>query len=453
MTATVGEIRHLLSRTGFGVPRAAEIDALTGLDYADAVAHVLDSWQPRSTQPDPDWLDSLPVGTQRFLTDDERQEIRRERRRQGSMAKAWWYAEMLATASPFTERMTLFWHNHFTSSLRKVKIPEMMYRQNQLLRTYALGNFADFLHAVSKDPAMMTYLDTNSNRRKAPNENYARELMELFTLGEGQGYTEADVLEAARALTGWRVDRERGFVYVRDDHDVGAKTFLGETGRLDGDDIVDILLRQERLAVHITEKLWGEFVSDTPDPVEADRLATIFRDSGYEIRPLVQALLESDAFRDPGNSGSMIKSPTDIIVGTLRVAGYRPESPQGLIRAGQTMGQQLMDPPNVKGWAGGLAWIDTALLPERYAFLTAVSATLDSLVRMGDSPARIADRDVRRANGGVDPRDFEPGVFANATGMPEMQLASLLLPLPAAGGASAGGVLGEVLLDPVFQLK
>ena len=160
MTASVGEIRHLLSRTGFGVPRAAELDALTGLDYSDAVTQVLDSWQPRASQPDPEWLDSLSGTNLRFLTDDERQEIRRERRRQGSMAKAWWYAEMLATASPFTERMTLFWHNHFTSSLRKVKIPEMMYRQNQLLRTYALGNFADFLHAVSKDPAMLTYLDT-----------------------------------------------------------------------------------------------------------------------------------------------------------------------------------------------------------------------------------------------------------------------------------------------------
>jgi uncharacterized protein (DUF1800 family) len=457
MTAAVGEIRHLLSRTGFGAPRPAELDALTGLDYSDAVTSVLDSWQPRSTQMDPYWLDSLYLDGNRLyprnITRDEQKVIKRARNSQGRMTKAWWYAEMLATASPFTERMTLFWHTHFTSSLKAVKLPEMMYRQNQLLRTHSLGNFADFLHAISKDPAMMAYLDTNSNKRRAPNENFARELMELFTLGEGQGYTEIDVIEAARALTGWRVDRERGFLYLRAEHDSGAKTFLGETGRFHGEDIIDILLRQERVAVYITERLWGEFVSDAPDPAETERLAAIFRDSGYEIRPLMQALLETDAFRDPANPGSMVKSPTDLIVGTLRAVGYQPEMPEDLINVGRLMGQHLMDPPNVKGWPGGLAWIDTALLPERYAFLTAASGAIDQVMQMGDSPAPISNRDLRTASGGVDPRQFNSDVFTAATGMPGQRLASMMLPLPPSGGASAAGVLGAFLLDPVFQLK
>lgn len=443
------DIRHLLSRTGFGVPRLDELETYAGLNYGDAVSRLLDGVKPTSFRSDPAWLDTLPVTAPSHYTVERRRQWRKDRSEQGRMMKAWWYGEALATPSPLTEHMVLFWHGHFTSSLKKVKLPEFMYEQNALFREHATGNFAELLHAVSKNAAMMIYLDTNSNTRSAPNENYARELMELFTLGEGQGYTEEDVVEAARALTGWRADRSRGFRVSSGDRDIGTKTILGQTGRFNGDDLVDILLDQPRLAEHITERLWDSFISDAPDPSEVWRLAAIFRDSGYEIRPLLEGLFTTAAFRDPANRGTMVKSPTDLIVGTLRLVGYRPEEPMRLANVGRTLGQELFEPPNVKGWPGGLAWIDTSLLPERYAFLTAVSATADALARTGGQ-ANL-DRNLRRALGGVDPDDLDREIFDALTGMPQAQLASLMLPLQGLGGGE--GALGAYLLDPAYQLK
>jgi uncharacterized protein (DUF1800 family) len=190
---------------------------------------------------------------------------------------------MLATDQPLVEKMTLFWHNHFTSSVQKVRYIPSLYWQNVLFRREALGNFATLLKAVARDPAMLIYLDGVRSVARQPNENFARELLELFTLGEGH-YSEADIKAAARAFTGWSIDRETGrFQDHGQFHDDGEKTFLGQTGRFGGDDIVAILLRQPRTAETIVEKLWREFVSLKPDGAEVTRLAAVFRAGGYEM--------------------------------------------------------------------------------------------------------------------------------------------------------------------------
>ena len=199
---------------------------------------------------------------------------------------------MLTTPSPLTEKMVLFWHNHFVSSLQKVRSPVLMYRQNALLRKHALGYFGDLLHEVAKDPAMVIYLDSASNRKGQPNENFAREVMELFTLGEGN-YGENDIKEAARAFTGWSLDPDTGEFVVRPlIHDDGVKTVLGRSGNFDGDAVLDILLAQPQTAEFIVAKLWREFVSPTPDPAEVKRIARMFRDNRYNIKVALRALLD-----------------------------------------------------------------------------------------------------------------------------------------------------------------
>jgi uncharacterized protein (DUF1800 family) len=197
---------------------------------------------------------------------------------------------MLTTRSPLTERMTLFWHKHFPSGEDKVHYPQLMFRQNALLRRDALGNFGDLLHAVSKDPAMLQYLDAAGSRKGRPNENFAREVMELFTLGEGH-YSQRDVTEAARAYTGWTLDRNTlAYQFNPKIHDDGDKTVLGQMGAFDGDQVLDILLAQPETATFITTGLWREFVSETPDPTQIAPIAERFRASHYDIKTALRGL-------------------------------------------------------------------------------------------------------------------------------------------------------------------
>ncbi|OQX73416.1 MAG: hypothetical protein B6D59_05850, partial [Campylobacteraceae bacterium 4484_4] len=237
------EARFLLNRTSLGAS-LQEIRALQPLTYEQAVKKLLRESGDRAQTPYPKWYGTSLLGDRKYkdLSAREKQILRKLRRQRWRELQLWWIDEMIATDSPMTERMTLFWHNHFTSQLPKVKWPSLMLQQNILLRHEALGNFATMLRAISKDPAMLIYLDNISNKKSHPNENFARELLELFTLGEGH-YTEQDIKEAARAFTGWTVDRKSGkFRFNPRVHDFGKKTFLGRTGRFDGDDIIDIIL-------------------------------------------------------------------------------------------------------------------------------------------------------------------------------------------------------------------
>jgi hypothetical protein len=268
--------------------------------------------------------------------------------------------------------MTLFWHNHFATSQQKVRSLQLMYRQNALLRREALGNFATLLRGIAKDPAMLVYLDNAGNRRQAPNENFAREVMELFTLGEGH-YTEHDIKEAARAFTGWSLDRESGdFTYRRMWHDFGEKTVFGRTARMDGDDVIDLLLARAETAQFIVAKVWREFVSPTPQPAEVTRWAGVLRDARYEMKPLLRAVLMSDAFWSDAHRGALVKSPVELVAGTLRTFEIHPADLRPAVFACAALGQNLFSPPNVKGWPGGEAWIDSSTLLARQQFIDRV---------------------------------------------------------------------------------
>ena len=347
------DARHLLNRTVFAAS-PAEIGAFASLTREQAVERLLASARKESITPPPQWTSEpfQPLRRIRDMTPEERMAFQRDRREKALELKAWWIEEMRATPSPLTEKMTLFWHNHFVSAEQKVRSPHLMYRQNQLLRRHALGNFGTLLHDAARDPAMVIYLDSASNRKAQPNENFAREAMELFTLGEGH-YTEQDVKEAARAFTGWSIDPQTGeFMFRRAQHDDGVKTVLGRQGNLRGEDVLDILLAHPRTAEHVVEKLWREFVSMRPDPAEVARVARLYRESGYETAVALKALLTSEAFYAPENRAALIKSPVDLVVGTLRQFSFATGDMLPFAFTLAQLGQNLFAPPNVKGWPG-----------------------------------------------------------------------------------------------------
>lgn len=279
--------------------------------------------------------------------------------------QAIWLYRMIFTAHPLRERMTLFWHNHFATSDVKVQSPLLMQRQNDLFRGQALGDFRALVTAIGRDPAMLIWLDSTINRKAKPNENYAREVMELFTLGRGR-YTEKDVQEAARAFTGWFVVRDQ-FEEVPRQHDDGPKAVLGQKGNWDGDDIPGILLKQPACAEFVCGKLYRYFVSETDAPSEKliAPLAAAFRDSGYQIAKPVEIILRSNLFFDPSTLRRRVKSPAEFAVGTIRALEVlRPTVATGdLANACSRMGQSLFAPPSVAGWDGGPGWINsTAML-------------------------------------------------------------------------------------------
>ncbi|KVA03177.1 hypothetical protein WI41_23995 [Burkholderia latens] len=359
-----------LSRTGF-TPAPADVARIVGITRAQAVADVLGDVRREPVTTWPDWVAELPPtrAQRQAMTPDMRRDEQRERNRRYDALRAAWVNEMIATPSPLTERMTLFWHGHFTSGQDKVPYPQTMAAQHALFRREALGNFGTLLHAVAKDPAMLQYLDGASNRKGRPNENFAREVMELFTLGEGH-YTQHDVTEAARAMTGWSVDPDTLRFTVRPEwHDAGDKTILGEIGAFDGDAFLDILLRQPGTARFIAGKLWREFVSDTPDSDVLDGVAERFRTSGYDIRAALAALWSTDAFWDPRNRGVLVKSPVEFVVGSVRLFDVAYGDPQMLANTVRTLGQNLFYPPNVKGWPGGAMWINSTTLLARKQFV------------------------------------------------------------------------------------
>lgn len=368
-TLGVDDARHLLSRTGFGAT-PAEIETYSRLTRHQAADRLLaGATRVPSTQP-PTWT-SEPFERRgyRGMSAEERKLAVREMNQKAFELQTWWLGEMLATPSPLTEKMTLFWHNHFVSSQRKVRSPQLMYRQNALFREYALGDFGKLLHAASRDPAMLIYLDSAANRKGKPNENFAREVMELFTLGEGN-YSENDIKEAARAFTGWGLDPETGeFLFRPALHDDGEKTVLGRTGTLTGEAVLDILLEQPKTAEYLVGKMWLEFISPQPDPAEVKRIAALFRDARYDIRTAMKALLVSDAFYAERNRGTLIKSPVDLVVGTLRQFQFQTGDMLPFVLATNQLGQVLFAPPNVKGWPGGEAWINSTTLLRRKAFL------------------------------------------------------------------------------------
>lgn len=365
------QARYFLVRTGFA-PQQAEVQSLTGQSARLAVSNLIKRAQvARPNYPAPGFTVE-PLAYRQFKTPDEQKSYRQQRQRELLAVKTWWMQEMVQSPTPLQERMTLFWHNHFATSHQKVRTPQTLWRQHLLLRGQALGNFRRLLHGIAKDPAMLLYLDGANSRKDAPNENFAREVMELFTLGEatqGGHYTEQDIKEAARAFTGWTVNREDDSFRLRPAiHDAGNKTLLGHTGSFDGDAVLDILLAQPVAAHFIVGKLWKEFVSPTPDNAEVERIARNFRASDYDIGTVLNDLLLTDAFWADSNRGSLIKSPVELIVGTLRQFDFRYSDITPFVIKAAQLGQNLLAPPNVKGWPGQNDWINATTLLERKRF-------------------------------------------------------------------------------------
>ncbi|HVE51584.1 MAG TPA: DUF1800 domain-containing protein [Casimicrobiaceae bacterium] len=410
------DARHLLARTGFG-PTAREVAAFATLTREQAIERLLADLSRDPMTPVPESLRAsgpirLPGPD---ASEEERRAFRQQQLSEGLELRGWWIEEMLATHSPLTERMTLFWHSHFASSQQKVRFARLMYQQNATFRRHALGNFRELLFAAAREPAMIVYLDVAQNRRGAPNENFAREVMELFTLGEGR-YREEDVREAARAFTGWSIDRDTGTFRMRPLlHDAGVKSVLGTTGRLDGDAVLAILLAQPATAEHIVAKLWREFVSPAPEAREVQRIAERFRRADYSISVALRELLLSDAFYDPANRGALVKSPVELVVGTLRQLDVKPASGAPFAIAAATMGQNLFAPPNVKGWVGGEAWINASTLLARKAFVErfvasdAPLALMTSEIRTGE----VAEMTGNEAMAAVSKASADEGVGPN----------------------------------------
>ena len=456
------DAEHLLRRTGF-TPTAAELERLLPLDHSTAIARLIDEarLQKQAQTPPPGWIaepirDSWkPNARARAAAGVEsRPEYRQLWNQRNAELQAWWMQEMLQTRRPLVERMTMFWHNHFVSTLGKVRWGQLIHRQNALLREHALGQFDVLLRAVSRDPAMLVYLNNQLNKREQPNEDFARELFELFTLGEGH-FSERDVLEAARAFTGWRMRPPDGrFEFDRAAHDPGPKTVLGRTGPFDGDAVLDLVLAQPRTAEFIVEKLWREFVSPTPEPEAVTRLAADFR-RDWAIAPLLRALLSEPAFLDPRHRGALVKSPVEMVVGTLRFLEMRDFDPQIAVLAADTMGQTLFNPPNVKGWPGHLAWITSESLLARRQFLLFIAGDSDTLAppkSVTPAFARQQTREFRHARNEI---QRHIGGFATEDTVAPLQTALLPLPavVPAVDGAKPGERLMAWLLDPVSHLK
>lgn len=381
------EARHLLWRAGFGgTPPQIQLLATWGPEKA--VDHLLNYESVPFAEPASTDFDHSII---RPPTDDEkrqlraaqvardedtiasfrakRQEAEQRDREQMRRIQQWWLKRMIETPRPLEEKLTLFWHGILATSYRTIEDSYHMYRQNQLLRSQAAGNYGALLAGIIRDPAMIAYLNNNDSRKNKPNENLARELMELFSLGVGN-YTETDIKEGARALTGYTfVDDD--FEFQRNNHDAGAKQILGTSGNLDGDDFVKAILSQRACSRYIATRLYRFFVRDYPSGRKRlddaartviDDLAQTLARSNYELRPALRRLFLSQHFYDPAHRGEMIKSPAQLVVGAIRTLGAPARDLATLNDAMGIMGQSIMFPPSVKGWDGGRSWINTATL-------------------------------------------------------------------------------------------
>lgn len=280
-------------------------------------------------------------------------------------AQSWWIYRMIHTKRPLLEKMALFWHGHFATANSKVDNPRLMVRQNRLFREHALGKFGDLLLGVARDPAMIVWLDNGLSSKKLPNENFARELMELFTLGIGH-YSEEDVRDVARAFTGWK-QKNGEFVFDAKDHDDGPKTILGETRNWTGEEVIDALARHPATAAHLSRKLVRAFVADEGCEGLEKEVADLFLRTGGDLRVSLGTILRSPRFFAASSVRSRVKSPAEFVVGAIReLSSAMPI--RGLGQAMARMGQSLFNPPTVKGWDGGIDWINTATVFERAAF-------------------------------------------------------------------------------------
>jgi uncharacterized protein (DUF1800 family) len=359
LDTNAAEVGHLLRRAGFG-EQSAQIQTAAAQGLGVVADRLVDYEQtPDTFTPPPDAI----LMTRRYDPSD---------------LTAWWLNRMVTTTRPLQEKMTLFWHGHFATAIQKVGDTRFMYRQNQLFRDNALGRFDDLLVAVYQDPAMMIWLDGEQNIKTAPNENYGREVMELFTLGIGN-YTEDDVHAAARAFTGWRLNRQTGDVtFIPRLHDFSPKTFLGQTGDWNGDDVSRILAAHPATGRFLATKLWTFFASDQPPQSALQKLSDAYYGSDHLIHEMVRTLFTIPEFYATSTRTGHIKSPVEFVVGSIVQLGLANVDLRIATRTLTLLGQQLFNPPNVGGWPAGASWINAATMLGRFNFasyLTGDNAT------------------------------------------------------------------------------
>ncbi|RLS45146.1 MAG: DUF1800 domain-containing protein [Planctomycetota bacterium] len=376
---------HLLNRAGFGgTPAQARALADMGLNKAvdQLVKYESQPVEPVKADLFDNGIMSPPTDEQRETAKKARQSndenalaaLQRERQRKQSddrkqiaELQKWWIKRMIETPRPLEEKMTLFYHGHFATGYRTIEDSFHMYQQNQLFRKFATGNFAQLAHRIIRDPAMLKYLDNDENQKSKPNENMARELMELFTLGEGRGYTEDDIKAGALALTGYTF-KDDTFYFNNNNHDASTKNIMGQSGPFDGDGFLDVILARNECAEFMAGKLFKFFVNDLPGEPSKEQKAFIvamankLRASKFEVKPLLNAVFSSAYFYSADNRGAIIKSPIQLTVQAVRSLRTPVRELSALASATDLMGQNVFFPPNVKGWDGGRSWMNTSTL-------------------------------------------------------------------------------------------
>lgn len=408
---------HLLNRAGFG-GTPEQIQKLVSLGHEGAVSYLVDYEKIPDPASDPSWAHPDPGRAERrrairMASADQRKELQKQEneiiRDEMLELRGWWLKRMAKGPRPFQEKMTLFWHGHFATSVEKVREPYYMWRQNELFRRMATGKWPELLTEAGKDPAMLIWLDQAQSRKEHANENFAREVMELFALGQGH-YTEKDITEAARALTGWSLDPDsQSFIWRPFFHDKGEKTIFGNTGYFDGDDFIEQIVAQPQSAIYITGKLWNFFAGEMPSPELNAGLADLFRRGGNDFKPLMRIIFSTEEFYSPSVVRNQVKSPVQWLVGTARMLECELPPPLVSTQLLRSLGQDIFAPPNVKGWDGGLAWITTNNLLARYneaAMLAQGDKDIAAALATGPAknPARVKQIQRRMRNlrvGGV----------------------------------------------------
>lgn len=366
-------VAHLLRRTGFGATRA-QISEYQSMNPADAVDALIDEAISLSLPEPPEWADIPPPPN--TASQAEKDEYYSQNNVNRLKYRATWIQAMRATG--LREKMALMWSNHFVTQVPSYGLAPFTVQYLNLLRTHAFGNFKTLTYEAGLLPAMLLYLNGHQNRKNGPNENYARELCELFTMGisdeqGGPNYTQAEITELARALTGWRVNRQELRSYFDPNRfDEGEKTFFGRTGEFGYDDVIDIVFeeRAASIAHHVCQKIYRFFVYDEADQEVITAMAAVFREHDFEIAPVVRALLKSAHFFGNGVIGAKIKSPMEFLVGLLNEADLDPSEDafETLYRYGNQLSQRLFDPPNVAGWPEHHSWVSTGTMPQRWNY-------------------------------------------------------------------------------------
>ena len=357
--------QHLLWRAGFG-PTVEEFHQLSKFSPQSYLAALFkaSSNHPGTIDVASNVLKGLVMGMDEVarqskqLSDEDKKKLRQQSRQDIKNLNLTWLNEMVNTGQQVREKLSLFWHGHFASRNLNILFQQQLL---DVIRRNALGNFGNLLTEVSKSAAMINFLNNNQNRKGSPNENFAREVMELFTLGRGN-YTETDVKESARAFTGWGANFSGEFVFRQPLHDNGRKTILGKTGNFTGDDVLNILLEEKQTSRFITRKIYKYFVNENVDESKITWLSDRFYQSSYDIQSLMNDIFSSDWFYDEKNIGAKIKSPVELIVGIRRTLPMNIENEEIQLLLQRLLGQLLFYPPNVAGWPGGKNWIDSSSL-------------------------------------------------------------------------------------------